>query len=124
MTDNELNKAVHKWMSVKCTPMPDLEHHFGGNYEVFRCRRCNRAEVNVFESLCPFMPDYCNGYNAVREFLKAAIDEVGEQIVSNYMPDVDGDSYEIDMLRSAMLPIRELAEAGAKAVGIWRKNAN
>lgn len=109
MTDSELNTAIHFWMGRgEWHPM-----------------------VNPFDDTSG--KDYCQDHNDVREFLQKAesykqtnsdfwlpfIQEL-EKLVSDQQSPEDLDYFLSDEIGEFLLAQpRQLAEAGAKAVGIW-----
>lgn len=117
MTNYELNQAIHEWMGRGEWVSQEVEY----------CEKCGVEGITEIGS-----PDYTNDRNDVREFLaKIIADDPTKELT---LGATIGDSiYEYgwmkgynaaDIIEAVMLTPRQLAEAGAKAVGIWKEQTN
>ena len=118
MNDEELNKAIHKLLGIKC------EQKYMKWHEIYFCAKCvNESPDPVDQRLCSRVKDYCQDHTAVQEFLRAIKSEGDEYIFSeftDFIQDILYADYEGEALLDLFLfSPRQLAEAGAKAVGIW-----
>lgn len=99
MTNYELNQAIHAWMGRgEWSPLVDPFDETSGK-------------------------DYCNDHDAVREFLRMIADaDVNDELFNKF--DAEMKRTHSIMIGSPLaftlnVSPRQLAEVGAKAVGIW-----
>lgn len=114
MTDEELNVAIHKWLG-KCWHKWDHVLHLV-------CVFCGHD----LEATKVGNPNYCKDHNAVREFLQSIQDRTGAEFSLHFWEtfcktDAEGSQFSnMRSIRKAVFATpRQLAEAGAKAVGIY-----
>ena len=131
MTNEQLNEAIHKWLGFCCHDFSGTETYKnddGTEGELDVCIHCGAYEASETEWRDP---DYCESHYSVREFLERVEDsEVELMTWKEWFSDLycrtDKTGSQSSVLRSIRKAVfanpRELAEAGAKAVGIWRED--
>lgn len=123
MTDNELNRAIDKFMGVtahRCC--------FEKGEDLF----ANCVECGSYFTDSKNLPNYCKDHNDVREFWATILKQ--DSYEPEYLKDfVDKRMFDEGYLspsraqiffEGVMIQPRQLAEAGAKAVGIWKEPSN
>lgn len=120
MTDEELNIAIHKWLDKGCWHN-DVE--IAANQFTVK-RRCGKCKVEVPLDVS-FNPDYCQDRNSVQEFLdymESHEMEWWEMVWALYGASESSLFTFPEAVKLAVkLSPRQLAEAGAKAVGIYEE---
>ena len=133
MTNEQLNEAIHSWMGFCCHDFSGTETYKnddGTEGELDVCIHCGTYEANETEWRDP---DYCESHYSVREFLEAinrsqnswewAVEQlVRDKRLKGQQVGVPKWDFSEGIFYGVWLTPRELAEAGAKAVGIWRNN--
>lgn len=116
--DESLNRAIHEWMGRGEWVLQEVEY----------CEKCGVEGITEIGS-----PDYTKDRDAVREFLTSITEEndlvdlgitlkrYGSEASLGHMR--NGNSWLTMTPEIALVHIspRQLAEAGAKAVGIWEE---
>lgn len=138
MTDEELNKKIHEWIGKSTQGIPSCKncgageglHHFttnqcpSGGYDQTGLTPTS-WEYTYFE-VAP-ITDYCNDHNAVREFLDKTMDKdfVWVNTIECLAISRSGtrgcNEMQCGIVAGVMMTPRQLAEVGAKAVGIWEE---
>ena len=124
MNDDQLNRAIHEWMGRGhyhiATEVASEE-----NYRNWRCEDCGQRWII---SLPQNSSDYCSDHNAVREFFSRMGEYAQTQTVERLCEILGLDDErgfdDLDAIKFIQTSPRQLAEAGAKAVGIYETNTN
>ena len=112
MTDNDLNKAIFEWMGGK------------GHRCFFVDGKVHCEECGTYFANAKHYPQYTSDHKKVRKFLEA-VDAKNEDWPALFWDEfcfTDSEGSHRRTIRLAVFATpRQLAEAGAKAVGIWRE---
>lgn len=139
MNDEELNKRIHEWMGGHVCSDYKETVIIGGlcEHSHWKCGKCGDGNF-CLEEPYSLNVNYCQDHTAVQGFLRIASGRpdvectigVADALVTAvtkhdnefniWKTDTSGEEIaSIVAWRVALLSPRQLAEAGAKAVGIW-----